>query len=124
MFASESARKIILAIIYFVIGASIVGLFFFLVNDYTKSIVNSERADLSKRQLEQVVKENKELQKKTEQLEKANQTILNETKESNDKVVVRYEKVTEYINRPETQSTNRESSEVLKNTVRMLKDEE
>jgi CHASE3 domain sensor protein len=103
---------------------ALVGALWGAKNLYDNSIRKDEQAKIEAARLEQVIKDNEELRKRTEKIEVENSRILAETQAQNNKVVERYEKVQTYIQSPEAQASNRQTSDVIKNTIRMLNDEE
>lgn len=73
-------------------------------------------------QLDQVNKNNVELQRRLDALTEYNKTILAELSVKNNKVIETHDTVTKYITSPEGQKDNRESSPLLKETIRILRD--
>lgn len=104
-------------------GATVLAIIYAAVANYNESIRQNERAKNKTSQLEQVIKDKQELEAKVEELEKLNDEIWTQTQNANGKVTERHTEVTRYIQSPEAQSSNRTSSNVIKNTVRMLRDE-
>lgn len=94
------------------------------ISNWTDSIRDNERLVMKGEQLEQVLKDNKALEKKTQELEQVNNEILANTKVANDRLIERHTEIKTYIQSPEAQASNRETSDVIKNTIRMLGDEE
>lgn len=94
------------------------------INKWEDSIRSNERLEMKADQLEQVLADQEELKKRTAELEQINSDILSNVQASNDTVIERHTEVREYINTPEAQSSNnQEPAEVIRNTIRMLKDE-
>lgn len=102
---------------------TIIALIYVAVSNYNESIRSTERMANQNAQLEQVIKENKEFRLKLDELDEKSDQILINVGKKNQAVSERHTEVTRYITSPEGQASNRESSEVLKNTVRMLNDE-
>lgn len=102
---------------------TLAGMIYIGVAQYNENIRRNERMKLRDTQITQLLKENKEQNKRLDLIAKDNEQILVELKKKNDKVVETHNNVTKYIASPEAQKSNRESSDVLKNTIRMLKDE-
>lgn len=93
-------------------------------NNYTQGIVLEERLKNENAQLVRLNNDMLILQKKTEELDTANREILVKLSEKNDKVIERHNEVRTYIQSDAARASNRESSEVIKNTIRMLKKNE
>jgi hypothetical protein len=99
-------------------------LIYVAVSNYNENIRETERSANRNAQLEQVLKDNEEFRQKLIILEEKSDKILEDTKEKNDKVSDRHTKTTRYITSPEAQKSNRPSSDVIKNTIGMLRDED
>lgn len=110
-------------LIAFTAGALLFGIYT-AINNWAGSIRDKERVELQLKQLQQNNKDQAILIKKTEELTKINKQILDKVSISNTKVIERHTEVQTYIESPEARSLDREASDVIKNTIRMLKDEE
>ena len=104
-------------------GMTLAAMIYVAIANYNDGIRETQQLKDSNAQLEQVVKDNNEFRIKLKGLEEANKQILLKLEKKNDKVIEKHTDVTRYIVSPEGQKTDRESSEVLKETVRMLRDE-
>lgn len=102
---------------------TLVTMIYVAISQYNNHISENQRMIDQNSQLEQLVKDNKNLQIKLDTLDNVNKVISQDTKKKNDVVEKRHHDVTSYITSPQAQASNRPSSEVIKNTVRMLKDD-
>lgn len=100
------------------------GAIFFAVHSYNDSIRDAERQRNQIAQYEQVIKDNQELGRKLDVLQDKSDKILEDTQNKNNIVTEKHTEVTRYIQSPEAQKSNRETSTVIKETIRMLNDEE
>jgi hypothetical protein len=94
------------------------------ISQYNASIAEKQAMKDKNAQLEQVIKDNKELGKKLDILEQTNGQILIKLDAKNEKVIETHDKVTTYITSPEGQKTNRPSSDVIKHTIGILRNDE
>jgi hypothetical protein len=94
------------------------------VGNYNESIRASERATIRNTQLEEVLKNQADTNKRLAELETVSNQILADTKKKNDRVEATHTTVNKYIASPEAQKSNRPSSNVIKKTVGMLKNDE
>lgn len=93
------------------------------IAQYNAHIAEGQQMRDQNAQLTQLVKDNQSLQKKLDTLSDVNKIIAEDTKRKNDVVEKKHHDVTTYITSPEAQASNRPSSNVIKNTIRMLKDD-
>ena len=103
---------------------TIIALIYSAVSSYNRGIADEERLKNQNAQLEQLNRDNQELRAKEQELEDKNRQILEETRVANDRVVERHTEVRTYLQSDEARSSNREASPAIKNTIRMLRDEE
>jgi hypothetical protein len=104
------------------IGIAVIG--YRAVSSYNAALTNNAILESNNEQLLQNIKDKEDYIDKMNQLQEATNNILAQTEARNNVVVERHSQVTEYIQSPEAQASNRESSDVIKNTIRMLRDEE
>lgn len=100
------------------------GMIWFAFHSYNEGIRQTERDSNRITQLDQIIKDNKELSEKLDKLQIKNEEILAETKAKNTAVDAKHSRVNTYIESPEAQKSNRESSSIIKTTIGMLRDEE
>ena len=91
---------------------------------YDNSVRRDQMLKDQNAQLIQVIKDNNAFMKKTEELAKTNTEVLEQARQANEKVGEHHTEVKKYIQSPAAQASNRESSDVLKNTIRMLNNED
>lgn len=120
IFVKKNIKWFALAIV--LIGVIATG--YFAVKSYNQTITDNAVLEANNKQLEQNIKDKDELDKKLEKLDEINDNILNDTQAQNTLVIERHDRVDSYINSSEAQQSNRPTSDVIKNTIRMLKDEE
>jgi len=87
---------------------------------WVHNIQQTQIKDDNNKQLEQMAKDIKDLQVKTDALDQANSDILEKLNAKNTAVRDNHDKISTYISSPQAQKSDRESSEVLKETVRRL----
>lgn len=100
------------------------GMIWFAVHTYNEGIRTTERDNNQIAQLQQIVKDNQDLNKKLGDLQTINTQILTVTAEKNNRVDNKHNEVTHYIQSPEGQKSNRDTSDVIRNTIGMLQNEE
>lgn len=94
------------------------------VSTYNETLRSNIQLEADKAQLEQSLEDKELLIEKMEELQDVSRDILTETANKNTTIIERNNRVVEYIESPEAQSSNRPSSDIIKNTIRMLSDEE
>jgi hypothetical protein len=104
-------------------GLTLAAMIYVGVSQYNNSIRETQKMRDQQAQLVQLEKDNQVLKMKMANIEKINSDILVKLDQENLKVVTTHDKVTNYITSPEAQKTNRLTSDVIKNTVGMLKNE-
>ncbi len=100
---------------------SLCGLLYLAVSEYNHHIADAQMMRDQNAQLQQVIKDNNVLNKKLDDLSRINNDILIKLDAKNQKVEILHDKTTTYINSPEAQKSNRPSSDVIKNTIGMLR---
>ena len=105
-------------------GMTLVAIMFLIVRNYNEMIREGERQRNHNAQLEEVVRDMNEINNKLEDIRKTNQIILADTRRKNEQIVERHTEIERYLNSPEVQAKDGEASEIIKNTIRMLRDEE
>lgn len=103
---------------------AILGVAYVGFNEYNHSVTQAQMLRDQNAQLVQLQKDNQDLQTKMNTLNKANADILLKLDNQNQKVVATHDRVATYIQSPEAQKSNRTSSDVIRNTIGMLQDEE
>lgn len=99
------------------------GLIYIAIAQYNGHIAEGQRIKDQNAQIQQVLKDNNILGQKLDNLSKINDNILVQLDAKNQKVEVLHDKVTTYITSPEAQKSNRPSSDVIKNTIGMLRND-
>lgn len=94
----------------------------FAYSHWVHNIKQEQIKDDKNAQLEQMAKDIQDLKKKTDALDDANTAILVELNKKNTEARDTHDRVSSYINSPEAKKSDRESSEVLKETIRRLHD--
>lgn len=95
-----------------------------LITQYNHHLTETQALKDQNAQLVQLEKDNQALTKKMNALSDANVQILLELDKQNQKVIQTHDKVTTYIQSPEGQKSNRQTSDVIRNTIGMLQNEE
>ncbi len=93
------------------------------VSNYNEGIRATERAANRNAQLEEVIKNQAVIYGKMRKIETLNEQILAERDGKNAQVAQRHTEVNNYIQSPEAQKSNRATSDVIRNTVGMLRNE-
>lgn len=94
------------------------------VDTYNDTLRSNIQLTADKAQLEQSLEDKELLIEKMEELQDLSRDILADTANKNTTVIERHNRVVEYIESPEAQASNGPAADIIKNTVRMLKDEE
>jgi hypothetical protein len=102
---------------------AVAGLIYIGITQYNHNIREGQMLRDQNAQLIQVAKDNHTLQVKLDNLGKINNDILIKLDQKNGKVIETHDKVTNYIASPEAQKSNRGSSDILKNTIGILRNE-
>jgi len=99
--------------------AALVGAYFY----WESRVSKTQQLKDQNVELTQALKDIKDLQSKMDVISTTQSSMLVELNRKNSAVVTRQETIRSYINSPEAQSSNRDSSEVLRETVRRMGNE-
>jgi Flp pilus assembly protein TadB len=102
-----------------VIIAALIGAYFF----WEGRIKKTERLENQNTELTQALKDIKDLQDKTDKLSTAQSEMLVELEKKNTAVITKQQTIRTYLDSPEAKKSDRESSEVLKETMRRMADD-
>lgn len=100
------------------------GAIWFAVGKYNDAIRDGERLRFENAQYAQNIKDMKDLDETLKKLENVNTAILVALDTKNEKATENHTKVVNYITSPEAQKENKEASPIIKNTIRILRDEQ
>jgi hypothetical protein len=104
--------------------AAVAGLIYLGYNAWKSDIEEGQMLRDQNAQLQRVIKDNNILKFKLEKLDEANKDILIKLEQKNDRVIEKHDTVTKYIQSPDAQKSNRPTSDVIKNTIGMLQNDE
>lgn len=104
-------------------GFFLVGILLGLYKIHNDGIRREAVAEQNRRQLEQVVTDQRRFIQQLEAVNNLQLETLGALQRQNDSLNARLRRVTDYLNSPQAQTNNRPSSEVLRNTVRQLGDQ-
>lgn len=107
---------------YVLLMLAISGGGWYAYHHWVHNIQQTQIKEDNTKQLEQMAKDIKALQDKTNALDDANTAILDQLNKKNVAVRETHDKIGAYIASPEARKSDRESSEILKETIRRLHD--
>ena len=115
---SDFAARIVLWVLGAAVVVSVVtGSYFY----WKGSIRDAALEDFNKKQIEQVIKDAQQFQKEMSQVTKDQQEIIKKKDEQIKQLESVVSQIEEYLDSPEAKKSDRQASDVLKNTVKKLK---
>lgn len=110
-------------IVSYIIGILlIIGIAFTALKIHDNNIRKEVLNKFNRQQIEATLESTKKLLKQNEEIIQNQNEILKSVKEKNDKLESSLTKIDEFLNAPETIKTDKESSNILKQTVKSLKE--
>lgn len=93
------------------------------IDKFEDNIRNDERTTIENAQLKQAVKEQEDLLGKLEELKTATDDIYQRANAVSSRTIERHTEVRSYIENNKEEAQKNQSSDIIKTTIRMLKDE-